>query len=187
MPLLHHAAILHQLPRPLQPLVINRVPLPSAGVPRAVSAAPVRRRHLVLAALRTHRMLHAVVAHLRRQPGAAEASEARRKRRGQRRTAHVGSGRRGSGERRGGGGRRGGLRGLALCVQRRQRLADLLVARSQVWLLLPQLSEQRLGAELGIRQPQSADGLQQAVGHATSSARARARGAGAASATRLQV
>ena len=72
---------------------------------------------------------------------------------------------------RGGGGRRGGggLRGLTLRLQRRQRLADLLVARAQAWLLLPQLGEQRLGAELGMSQPQPADGLQEAVlGHARS-------------------
>ena len=50
---------------------------------------------------------------------------------------------------------------------RQQRLADLLVARCQIWLLLPQLGEQRLGAELGMSQPQSADGLQEAVGHAS--------------------
>ena len=43
------------------------------------------------------------------------------------------------------------------------------MARAQVWPLLPQLGEQRLGAELGIRQPQPADGLkEEAVGHATS-------------------
>ena len=36
----------------------------------------------------------------------------------------------------------------------------------QVGLLLPQLGEQRLGAELGMSQVQPADGLQEAVGHA---------------------
>eukprot|EP00964_Phaeocystis_antarctica_P072067 scaffold44034_cov48-Phaeocystis_antarctica.AAC.2 len=106
-------------------------------------------------------MLHAVVAHLRRQPGAAEASEARRQRRGQRRAALARSGRCGGGGRSGGGGRRGGgvLRGIALRLQCRQRLADLPSARSQVRLLLTQPGEQRLGAELGFRQPKSADGL----------------------------
>eukprot|EP00964_Phaeocystis_antarctica_P108607 scaffold73166_cov65-Phaeocystis_antarctica.AAC.4 len=78
-------------------------------------------------------------------------------------------GRRGGDGRRGGSGwcGGGGLRGLSLCLQRRQRLADLPGARSQVWLLLPQLGEQRLGAELGVSQPQSADGLKEAVDHAT--------------------
>ena len=88
--------------------------------------------------------------------------EARRPRSQQ--AARRGNGRRGS----------GGLRGLALRLQRQQRLADLLVARVQVRPLLPQLgeqlplSEQRLGAERGIGQPQPADGLQEAFGHATS-------------------
>ena len=49
-----------------------------------------------------------------------------------------------------------GVVGVALRRQRRQRLADLLVARAQVWLLLPQLGEQRLGAELGMSEPQPA-------------------------------
>ena len=61
-------------------------------------------------------------------------------RRVRKRAAHVGSGWRGGGGRGGG----GGLRGLALRLQRQQRLADLLVAHAQVQLLLPQLSEQRL-------------------------------------------
>ena len=50
----------------------------------------------------------------------------------------------------GGGGGGGGSLGLALCLQRLQRLAHLLVARSQVWLLLAQPGEQRLDAEVGI-------------------------------------
>ena len=64
----------------------------------------------------------------------------------------------------------GGLRWLALLrLQRRQRLAHLLVARGQVGLLLPQLGEQRLGAELGMSQVQPADRLEEAVvGHACS-------------------
>ena len=65
-----------------------------------------------------------------------------------------------------GGGRRGGrgLGGLALLrLQRRQRLAHLLVARGQVGLLLPQLGEQRLGAELGMSQVKPADDLQEAI------------------------
>eukprot|EP00964_Phaeocystis_antarctica_P143812 scaffold109413_cov51-Phaeocystis_antarctica.AAC.1 len=97
-------------------------------------------------------MLDPAVVHVRRQPGAAEASEAQCHAR--RSAAHVGSGRRGGRRRRGGG------------LQRRQGLTDLPGARSQVRLLLPQLGEQRLGAELGVRQPQSTDGLQEAVGHA---------------------
>eukprot|EP00964_Phaeocystis_antarctica_P050684 scaffold29503_cov53-Phaeocystis_antarctica.AAC.5 len=44
--LLHHPSVLRRLPPPLHLLVIHRVPLPSAGVPRTVDAAPVRRRHL---------------------------------------------------------------------------------------------------------------------------------------------
>ena len=39
---------------------------------------------------------------------------------------------------------RNGLGSLALSLQRLQRLADLLGGRSQVWLLLLQLGEQRL-------------------------------------------
>eukprot|EP00964_Phaeocystis_antarctica_P082578 scaffold51825_cov61-Phaeocystis_antarctica.AAC.5 len=62
--LLHHPTILPQLPVLLQPLVIHRMPLPSARVTRAVDAAPVRRRHLVLDALRANRMLTTVVVHL---------------------------------------------------------------------------------------------------------------------------
>ena len=44
----------------------------------------------------------------------------------------------------------GGLRGLALRLQRCERLADLLGVRSQFWLLLPQLGDQRLEAQVGI-------------------------------------
>ena len=44
----------------------------------------------------------------------------------------------------------------------------MLVARCQVGLLLPQLGEQRLRAELGVSQVQPADGLKEAViSHAT--------------------
>eukprot|EP00964_Phaeocystis_antarctica_P057950 scaffold34343_cov74-Phaeocystis_antarctica.AAC.6 len=113
-------------------------------------------------------MLLTVVVHLRRQPGAAEASEAQRH--GQRRAALFGSARCalfGSGRRdlvgsgRGG----GGICSLTLLrLQRMQHLAHLLGARSQ-------LGEQRSEAEIGISQPQSTDGLQEAVGHATSSRR----------------
>ena len=46
----------------------------------------------------------------------------------------------------------GGLGSLALCLQRIQRLASLLGGRSQVWLLLPQLGEQRFEAEIGLKQ-----------------------------------
>ena len=52
---------------------------------------------------------------------------------------------------------------LALRLQNLQRLADLLGGRSQLWLLLPQLGEQWLDAEVGIRQPQSADGLKEGI------------------------
>ena len=45
----------------------------------------------------------------------------------------------------------GGLLSLTLRLQYPQRLADLLGARSQIWLLLPQLGEQRLGVELVIQ------------------------------------
>eukprot|EP00964_Phaeocystis_antarctica_P043571 scaffold25006_cov64-Phaeocystis_antarctica.AAC.2 len=62
--LLHHPTILRQPPMHLQPLVIHRVPLPSARVPGAVDAAQVRRRHLVLDALWANGMLHSAVAHL---------------------------------------------------------------------------------------------------------------------------
>eukprot|EP00964_Phaeocystis_antarctica_P016863 scaffold9290_cov63-Phaeocystis_antarctica.AAC.8 len=129
-------------------LVIRRVELPSARVPRALDAAPVRRRHLVLAALRANRMLLPVVVHIRRQPGAAKARETER--RGRRRALLLGSGR-----------HDGGL-GLALRLQRVQRLANLLGARSQVWLL-PQLGEQRLEAEVGISHVQSTHGLEKGV------------------------
>eukprot|EP00964_Phaeocystis_antarctica_P064049 scaffold38490_cov62-Phaeocystis_antarctica.AAC.4 len=167
--LLHNPSILIHLPMHLHLLVIHRVPLPSARVSRAVDAAPVRRRHLQLDANRANFVLFTAVVHVRRQPGAAEASEAYRHVRW--RAALFGSGFGGSGRRGGSGWRGGGLRGLALSIQHRQRLADLLVARSQVRLLLPQLGEQRFGAELGVGQPQSADGLQEAVGHATSPTR----------------
>eukprot|EP00964_Phaeocystis_antarctica_P062554 scaffold37489_cov68-Phaeocystis_antarctica.AAC.5 len=49
-----------------------------------------------------------------------------------------------------------GLGSLALRLQRRQRLADLPGARFQVWLLLPQLGEQRFEAEVGIGHSQPA-------------------------------
>eukprot|EP00964_Phaeocystis_antarctica_P033805 scaffold19190_cov53-Phaeocystis_antarctica.AAC.1 len=62
------------------------------------------------------------------------------------------------------GGQRGRLRGLVLCLQRRQRLAELLGACSQVRLLLPQLGEQWLEAEVGMSHPQSADGLEDGRG-----------------------
>ena len=72
--------------------------------------------------------------------------------------------------RRGCGGRRGGcsLCGLALLrLQRRQRLAHLLVARRKVWLLLPQLAL-AWGRARDASQVQPADCLQEAVvGHAT--------------------
>eukprot|EP00964_Phaeocystis_antarctica_P124471 scaffold88110_cov53-Phaeocystis_antarctica.AAC.3 len=48
IPLLRHPTILRHLPMPLHLLVIHRVQLPSARVPRTVDAAPVRRRHLQL-------------------------------------------------------------------------------------------------------------------------------------------
>eukprot|EP00964_Phaeocystis_antarctica_P041744 scaffold23893_cov63-Phaeocystis_antarctica.AAC.3 len=60
-----------------------------------------------------------------------------------------------------------GLGSLALRLHRRQCLAVLLVAHSQVWLLLPQLGEQRLWAEVGVSQVQPAHGLQEGRGHAT--------------------
>eukprot|EP00964_Phaeocystis_antarctica_P038486 scaffold22009_cov62-Phaeocystis_antarctica.AAC.3 len=64
LPLLHHPAILRLRPVPLHRLVVHRVPLPSARVPRAVDAAPVRRRHLELDAYRANFVLLPVVAHL---------------------------------------------------------------------------------------------------------------------------
>ena len=64
-------------------------------------------------------------------------------------------------------GRGGGGHGsLTLGLQRRQRHADLLGGRSQVWLLLPQLGEQRLEAEVGISYAQSTNGLQEGIGRA---------------------
>eukprot|EP00964_Phaeocystis_antarctica_P065611 scaffold39597_cov69-Phaeocystis_antarctica.AAC.2 len=101
-----------------------------------------------------HRVLLPAVVHIRRQPGAADASEAQRHRR--RRAALFGSG----------WGRGGGLDSLALRLQRRKRLADLLGVRSQVWLLLPQLGEQWLEAEVGVSHAQSTHGLDQGIGRA---------------------
>eukprot|EP00964_Phaeocystis_antarctica_P008711 scaffold4719_cov55-Phaeocystis_antarctica.AAC.2 len=146
IPLLHHPTILSPLPMHLHLLVIHRVPLPSARVPRAVDAAPVRRWHLELDANRANIPKQArLTATLGGAPPLSAAG------------------------RHGGGGRRGGrLRGLALRLQRlqrRQRHTDLLGARSQVWLLLSQLGEQRREAEAGISQPQSADGLEKGFGH----------------------
>eukprot|EP00964_Phaeocystis_antarctica_P128379 scaffold92156_cov66-Phaeocystis_antarctica.AAC.5 len=63
-PLLRHPSVLRPLPMPLHLLVIHRVPLPSARVPRAVDAAPVCRRHLELDANRANFVLLTVVAHL---------------------------------------------------------------------------------------------------------------------------
>ena len=149
--LLAHPAVLPQLPILLHLLVKHRVQLPSARVPRAVNATPVRRQQLLLAALVAHRVLLPLVVHIRRQPGAADASEAQRHVR--RRAALVSSGR-----------RDGGL-GLALRLQRVYRLADLLGGRSQLWLLRPQLGEQRLEAEVGISYAQSANGLERGLRH----------------------
>eukprot|EP00964_Phaeocystis_antarctica_P044854 scaffold25789_cov51-Phaeocystis_antarctica.AAC.2 len=155
-PLLPHPSILRHPPTRLHLLVIHRVPLPSARVPRAVDAAPVSRRHLELDALRAHRVLLTVVVHIRRQPGAAEASEAQRRVRSC--AALVGSSGWGGG---------GGLSSLArLGLQRRQRLAELLGGRSQVWLLLTQLGEQRLEAEVGLSDSQSTHGLEEGIGRA---------------------
>eukprot|EP00964_Phaeocystis_antarctica_P002424 scaffold1260_cov51-Phaeocystis_antarctica.AAC.1 len=64
IPLLPHPSIIKRLPTPLHLLVVHRVPLPSGRVPRAVDAAPVRRRHLQLDALRANGMLNTVVVHL---------------------------------------------------------------------------------------------------------------------------
>eukprot|EP00964_Phaeocystis_antarctica_P090375 scaffold57810_cov66-Phaeocystis_antarctica.AAC.4 len=64
IPLLHDPAILRHLPMPLHLLVIHRVPLPRARVPRAGDAAPVRCRHLQLDANRANFVLLPVVAHL---------------------------------------------------------------------------------------------------------------------------
>ena len=47
-----------------------------------------------------------------------------------------------------------------------QSLADLLGGRSQVWLLRPQLGEQRLEAEVGIGYSQRPDGPEQGIGRA---------------------
>eukprot|EP00964_Phaeocystis_antarctica_P124578 scaffold88220_cov54-Phaeocystis_antarctica.AAC.3 len=57
IPLLAQPTILPPLPLPLLLLVKCRVQLHSARVPRAVEAAPVGRRQLLLAALRAYRML----------------------------------------------------------------------------------------------------------------------------------
>ena len=64
-----HATILKLdggvLPPPiLQLLVIHHVQVPSARVPRAVDAAPVSRRHLLLDALVAHRVLLPLVVHV---------------------------------------------------------------------------------------------------------------------------
>eukprot|EP00964_Phaeocystis_antarctica_P023071 scaffold12880_cov59-Phaeocystis_antarctica.AAC.1 len=64
IPLLHHPAILPHLPAPLLLLVIRHVQLRSARAPRAVDAAPVRRRQLKLAALVAHRVLLPLVVHV---------------------------------------------------------------------------------------------------------------------------
>ena len=102
-------------------------------------------------------MLLPPVAHLRRQPGAADASEAERHVR--RCAALGGSGTSGSAS--------GGLgSSLALRLERRQRLAHLLGGRSQLRPLLPQLGEQRLEAEVGLGHAQPAHGLEQGVGRA---------------------
>eukprot|EP00964_Phaeocystis_antarctica_P070991 scaffold43251_cov58-Phaeocystis_antarctica.AAC.3 len=52
-----------------------------------------------------------------------------------------------------------------LRLQRCQRLADLPGGRSQVWLLLPQLGEQRLEAEVGIGHSQCAHGREKGLRH----------------------
>jgi len=78
-------------------------------------------------------MLLAPVAHLRRQPGAASASEAR------------------------GLVRRRVLVGRALCRNRRERVANLFAAHRQRWLLRSKLGEQRLDAESRLSQFQSTD------------------------------
>eukprot|EP00964_Phaeocystis_antarctica_P026203 scaffold14741_cov55-Phaeocystis_antarctica.AAC.3 len=126
-PLLVNPTVRIRLPVLPQLLVKRPVQLPRARVRRAVDAA---------------------------QPEAADASEAQRHR--QRRTALVGSRRRGG----------GGLGSLALGLQRLQRLADLLGGRSQVWLLRPQLGEQRLEAEVGLGHSQATHGLKQGTGRA---------------------
>eukprot|EP00964_Phaeocystis_antarctica_P017678 scaffold9782_cov58-Phaeocystis_antarctica.AAC.3 len=115
--------------------------------------AEVCRRQLLIAALVADRVLLTVVVHVRRQPEAADASEAQRHVR--RRAALLGSGRRGD-----------GLGSLALGLQRRQCRADLLGGRSQVWLLLPQLGEQRLEAEVGVSHSQATHGLEECIGRA---------------------
>ena len=58
-----------------------------------------------------------------------------------------------------------GLGSLALGLQGLQRLADLLGGRSQVWLLLPQLGEHRLEAEVGLGHSQVTHGFQERVRH----------------------
>ena len=64
------------------------------------------------------------------------------------------------GARRGGG---GGLGSLALGLERQHRRADLLGGRSQVWLLLAELGEQRLEAEAGLGDSQATHGLEEGV------------------------
>eukprot|EP00964_Phaeocystis_antarctica_P121224 scaffold84905_cov42-Phaeocystis_antarctica.AAC.2 len=128
MLLLHHPTILPRLPLLLLLLVIRHVQLRSARVPRVVDAAPVRRRQLKLAALVAHRVLLPLIVHVRRQPAAADASEAHRHVR--RRAALAGSGWCAALVGSGPGG--GGLGSLALLrLQRCQRLADLPGGRSQ--------------------------------------------------------
>eukprot|EP00964_Phaeocystis_antarctica_P135603 scaffold99951_cov63-Phaeocystis_antarctica.AAC.5 len=92
-----------------QLLVKHPVQLPGASVRRAVHAAEVRRRQLLIAAHVTDRMLLPLVVHVRRQPEAADASEAQRHVR--RRGAALVCSRPGGG---------GGFGSLALGLQRRQ-------------------------------------------------------------------
>ena len=163
-----------------RPVAPSAASSPSCGTPRAAatrqgSPGSQRRTGTSSAALyrgtcRRCGVLLPAVAHIRRHPAAADAREAQRRVR--RRVDLVGSVL-------GGGGGLGSLAlsgglglalrlsgglslslGLTLRLQRRQRLADFLGAHLQVWLVLLQLGEQRLDAEVGISHTQSSHGLE---------------------------
>ena len=51
------------------------------------------------------------------------------------------------------------------CVQRKQRFSNLFAARVQLWLLLPQLGEQRLDADAEVGNSQVAHALEKCLNH----------------------
>eukprot|EP00964_Phaeocystis_antarctica_P042692 scaffold24476_cov62-Phaeocystis_antarctica.AAC.5 len=159
IPLLHHASILIHLPVLLQLLVIHRVALPSARVPWAVDAAPVRRRHLQLYTNRANFVLLT--------PGAAEASEAQRQRRGQRRAALAHS------RRRGGGGRGAAAAGGAAAVASVASLSAFSAVSASRTSLLPaprsgccsrSLASNGLGPSSGSAIKEACDSATQSLG-----------------------